>query len=399
MKRFTSFLAALVCMLLVVPLAYAAGAAAGAPDDLFAGLQALYGTIMVEAAPGAVLAILPAINLTGVAELFRPDRIAQVINATEAYGTPVMDRFYPENRRQYWGDVLVPRNKITDIVRAVPVVLRAAPGISLGGGSGTFEYLVPQPIKTRDAITAAEYNNAALAGMESLQQWANSRTARHLQTHRLTTEALAAQSLTGTITFPIANEAGVVVDTYTVGYGTNGTYTVTVDFTASATKISDIHKNLVAMRRQLTRAGYGASLQVLVGENIYAALLDKVIAVSNDTRIPARLQEDGGIRIGQFVLYPFDAEYYHPGGLGGSPAAGYTKVIGNDELMMYDAGAPWTFLRVKLDNFKLPADPAPLGVIPSVSEDGSSLSLYAESKPFPIPVPEAVIRTDATATS
>ena len=44
--------------------------------------------------------VFPGINLTGVQELFRPQRIAQVINATEAYGTPVMDLFYPESRRQ-----------------------------------------------------------------------------------------------------------------------------------------------------------------------------------------------------------------------------------------------------------------------------------------------------------
>ena len=75
---------------------------------------------------------------------------------------------------------------------------------------------------------------------------------------------------------------------------------------------------------------------------------------------------------------------------------GYVEAIGSDEVLMYDQAAPWTLLRVKLDNFKLPAEPGPLGLITALSKDGKTIELFAESKPFPIPVPESTIRTDAT---
>ena len=319
-----------------------------------------------------------------------------MINTTERYGTPVMDLFYPESRRQAWPMVLVPRQKITSITRAVPIVLRGAPGITLSHASGTFEYIEPHPVSTYDAVSAAEFNNAALAGAMAVQSWADERTRQHLQAHRLTTEALAAQSLTGTITYPIADQTGRVVDTYTVQFGTPGTFTVTKDWTDAGTTIQDIYKDLTAMRLQLERAGWNGTA-VLCGVNIMAALLDKIEAIPNDQRTLARQQDDGAVRIAEFTLKSFTGQYYHPGGVGGTnPAPGYVEVIGVDEILMYAPPAPWTFLRVKLDNFRLPENPGPLGVITAVSKDGKTIEVFAESKPFPIPVPESTIRTDAT---
>ena len=358
-------------------------------------LSALMAAAGVPLHSAGALAILPGISLVGVQDLFRPERVAQVILGTENYGTPVLDRFYPEGRRQAWDQVLVPRSKITSITRAVPIVLRGAPGVSIGGESGSFEFIEPQPIKTYDAISAAEYNNAALAGMESLQQWADGRTARHLTAHRFTTEALAAQSLSGQITFPIAASTGQIVDTYTISFGTPGTFQVSADWTNGTTTLAQIYGDLKAMRQQARRQGYNLS-RVLVGVNVFAALLDKLVVAVNETRFQGRLQDDGGIRLGEFVLEQFDAEYYHPGGIGGTPAPGYVKVIGDDEVFMYDPNAPFTLLRVRLDNFKMPANPAPLGVIAEIAKDGSVMELFVESKPFPIPVPEATLITDVT---
>ena len=346
----------------------------------------------------ATLAIaFPGVNLTGVQELFRPSRIAQVILNTEAYGTPVMDLFYPESRRQAWPMVLVPRQKITAITRAVPIVLRGAPGITISHASGTFEYIEPHPVSTYDAVSAAEFNNAALVGMMGVEAWADDRTREHLQAHRLTTEALAAQSLSGTITYPIADQTGRVVDTYTVQFGAPGAFAVSADWTAAGTTLRQIYQDLVAMRLKLERAGWNGAA-VLCGTTIMSAILDKIEAIPNDQRTVARQEDDGAVRFAEFVLRRFTGQYFHPGGPGGAnPAPGYASAIGADEVLMYDPSAPWTFLRVRLDNFKLPASPGPLGIISEVSKDGKTIELFAESKPFPIPVPEATIRTDATA--
>ncbi len=362
------------------------------------GFALLFVTAALMASnPDAVgfLAIAPLINLTGVQELFRPDRVAQVILTTENYGTPILDRFYPEARRQAWPSVLVPRSKITNITRSVPVVRRGAPGISIGHASGSFEYIEPVPIKTFDAIGSVEFNNAQLAGLQSLQSWADERIVRHLQTHRLTTEGLAAQSLSGTVTWPIVDATGSIIDTYTIDFGNPETYTVQADWSSSSTTLGQIYEDLVAMRTQLRRKGYTGNM-VDVGVKVFGYILDRVTAVTNDTRIPGRLNEDGSIQVGEFRITRLDAEYYHPGGVGGSPSAGYTKAIGDDDLVMWDSNAPWTLLRVRLDNFKMGEDPGPLGIITELTKDGGAIEMFAESKPLPIPVVESTLQTDVT---
>lgn len=395
MKRFIHVLAALVCALLVVPLTAAAAAANGTPGDLVAGFLAL---LQYDGAAGVLIApIIPGVNLNGIAELFRPERIAQVIETTDDRGTPILDRFYPESRRRRWDQVLVPVETITQITKAVPLVLRGAPGVSITGPSAAYKWIEPQPIKTYDALSAVEFNNAALAGLQSMQQWADEKTRRHIAAHRLTTEALAAQSLSGTIAFPIASATGTIVDTMTVNFGTVGSYQVAADWTDAATTIYQVYLDLVEARRTRRQVGFNPNT-VVAGKNILAALYAKIQAIANDTRVVARQEDDGGLRIGEFVVYGLDAEYYHPGGPGGTPTEGWTQVVGDDEVMMVDTGAPFTLLRVKLDNFKMPADPGPLGIITEVSKDGGVIELFAESKPFPVPVPQAIVRFDATDT-
>lgn len=348
-----------------------------------------------------VLAVVfPGINLTGVSELFRPRRIAHRILTTEAYGTPVRDRFYPAARRMAWDATLVPREKVTDITRSVPMVMRGAPGISIRHESSTFEYFEPQPIKTYDAVTAAEYNNAALVSMRAMEQWSDMRIDKHIGSHRQTIEALCAMSLTGTVTYPIADQTGNIIDNYVVVYGTPGSYTVLVDWTDSGTTIGGIYKDLINMKLQLQRAGYNPR-DVLVGLNISTAVHDKIEALPNDNRSGARKNDDGTFKVGEFNVVPFTEQYYHPGGPGGSPSAGYTASLGADEVLMYDAMAPWSLLRCKLDNFKMAGTGSTevgLGAVVELSKDGGAIELFFESKPFPIPVPESTIRTDATST-
>ena len=136
---------------------------------------------------------------------------------------------------------------------------------------------------------------------------------------------------------------------------------------------------------------------VLLGDDIFDAVYKKVDGLPNDTRTPARIQEDGSIRLFGFVLTNFTGQYWHPGNVGGSIAEGYYDVIGKQEVMMYDPAAPWTLLRVLLDAFTDPT--VPLRTVAKMNDDETEIKLYFQSKPFPIPPYLAITRTDATVTA
>lgn len=335
------------------------------------------------------------VNFNNVQQLFKPDRVAQVIRDTETHGTQVLDRFYPPETRQPWDQVLVPVEEIQSITRAVPLVIRGAEGIAIGGDQQTFNYIEPQAVKTKAALAATEYNNARQVSMETVQEWANRKTARTVETHRKTAEALAAESLTGTVQYPIYDTQGNKIGDFTVNYGSLQSFTVSADWTADATKLSTIHQDLSDMRRILERAGYAGN-RITVGTAVFGALIDKVQAIGNDTRLTARVTDEGGIRLGQYLIEEFAGQYFDPDG------DTYRDSIGANELLMDDRNAPWTHLWVRLDNFKMLNEfgsavrQSPLGIVTEVSQDGSVINMYAESKPFAIPPVRAMLRTDVT---
>lgn len=345
------------------------------------------------------------VNINQVNRLFAPTQLARVATEERRVETPTMDRFFPERSRRNWDQPLVPVRLIQRITKAVPLVLRGAPGVALPNASRADKWIEPQPVSTYDAVGAVEFNNARMAdtlsggGTVSQQSWADEQTRWHLDTHRLTADALCAQALTGTISYPIADASGNIVAMFEVTFGAVKPFTVTADWTAGATTIGQIKKDLDRNYREMGRDNRMGG-RVTVGEEVSASILDKVEALPNDSRTTARQQDDGTIRIGRHVITEHTAEYFHPGSLDGSIEEGYKAVIGPTEVLMDDAGADVRLLAVVLDNFKLTGNGLGnirFGILNEISESGKAINQYAESKPFPIPAVDSMRRGDATA--
>jgi len=339
------------------------------------------------------------VQLSSIKQLFRPEQVAQVVVETDARGTPVLDEFYPENTREPFDQVLVPVERITSVTDAVPMVVRGAPGIPIQGESNSIDYIEAQPVRTYEALNATQFNNAREVSQQTLQDFADRQTGRHLETHRKTANSLAADSLDGQISFPLFNETGSKVDDYEIDFGASDIkgYAVQADWTAEITKLSSIHSDLREMRRLMRRDGKQVT-DVLLGPDAFDAVLEKAKAVGNDTRIPARLTDDGTIRLGGFDLREFAAEFQD------AETGSYEQVLSDAQLLMYDGNADWTLLYPRLDNFKMleafGADSlrqTPLGVVAEFSESGDSINIYANSKPFPIPPVRSILSTDVSA--
>jgi len=340
------------------------------------------------------------VNLNSIAQLFRPENVAQVIVETDARGTPVLDEFYPPETRSRWDQVLVPVEQITSVTSAVPMVMRGAPGMPISGESSSIDYIEPQAVKTYDSLGAVGYNNAREVSQEAVQDWADRQIQRHLETHRKTANSLAADTLDGQVSFPIYNEQGQKVDDFVIDFGASQikTYTVSADWTAAATTLATIHGDLREMERVMNRDGKQVT-DVLVGSAVFDAILDKVNSLSQDTRMTARLTEEGNIRLGSYTLRDFAAEYQDP------ETGSFSTAIGKNQVLMYDGNADWTHLWVRLDNFKMlnafganALRQSPMGVVAELSKSGDAIDVFANSKPFPIPPVRSILSTDATVT-
>ena len=340
------------------------------------------------------------VNLNQVNRLFAPREIARVATEERRVETPTMDRFFPQSRRRDWNQPLIPLRLITRITKAVPLVLRGAPGVSLPNASRADKWIEPQDVSTFDAIGAVEFNNARMAdllaggGTESQQSWADEQSRHHLDTHRLTADALCAQSLTGQVSYPIADKTGRIVEMFVVTFGTVQPFVANYDWTAGATTIGDIKLDLDQNYRLQQRRNRMSS-RVSVGSVAMAAVYDKLEVLPNDNRTNARQLDNGDVRIGRYTLTEHNVEYYHPGTPDDSIEAGYKQVVGPTEVLLDDPNADAALFAVVLDNFKLTGSGQAnirFGVLNEMSEDGRSINQYAFSKPFPVPPVESMRR-------
>lgn len=338
----------------------------------------------------------PAALARDVAARFAPTQIARRIQNTESYGTPVLDKFFPPSVRRTWPLQRVYLRTDDDVRRAVPVVARGSEGLAIPNKGRKIIEVDVLPVFTRDGIDVVRYNEAKLYGQaEGAQAYVDMEIDRHLDVHMKTHEAIAAQSLTGTIDYPLADETGEIVDSMVVDLGAPIGFVPSVDWTADATTVADIIADLDRLVRERARKGYGtAKDDIVVGSDAYTAVYKKLQGATNDARFPGRVLEAGGIQVGEYTLRQMNEEYYHP-------VNGHTGVISLTEVLAYDRGQPFAHLRVPLDKWNVTPQEAALGyaVVVKMNDSETKLNVWMQSRKLPVPPTPTISRFDATATA
>ena len=340
----------------------------------------------------------PTINVRNLQHLFRPDAIAAVIVQRQQTGYRALQRWFPAPVRRPWPSVSVPVEEIVAVTKSAPVVRRGSGGVSLTPFSGAINTYTPQPVKLHDVFTAVDFNNLQLFMPVDRQSYADQKTARMWDTVLKTADGMAAQAATtGKIDWPLYSDVGGIIGTAELDFDPNArkpTFTVTADWTHNNTKLETIINDLTAMQALIMRNGY-SQMEVALGTAVFSAVLGKVAALSNDSRIEGKVERQDGqqvILLAGFRLSLENGQYWKPAAGGGQ----WTDIVSPDDVVMYATDAPWSFLWVKLDSFALGNQAMPLGITVKESDDGSDLNIYGQSKPVPIPAVTATIKTDAT---
>ena len=147
--------------------------------------------------------------------LQNPKVIAEVVKSLPPVKTKVLDDVYTRKVNHPFPQIGI--KEVQDVAGAVPVVRRGAPGVPVSGRDSSITYIEPQPIKVNDSVTAADANNLKSMGAQGYRAFMAQKLDILRRKVKATTEALAAQSLTGKISYPIRLENGQN-DTYEVAY-------------------------------------------------------------------------------------------------------------------------------------------------------------------------------------
>lgn len=324
--------------------------------------------------------------------IFTPAAVAQDLQVLPIVQSQILDTYYPESKRSQHPLPVIAADELAQTIGTVPVVKRGTASTPIAGGSDTITYIEPQGIEPKTFVSASELNNLKVMlsmqanGLDPVAVWRQSKENLLRLTARRTIDALASQSLSGAISYPMKIEGGY--GTYTVNFGTILTTIITSKWDQDATTIANILQDCINMQLALQAKGYGSNIRWEVGTNVYVALCKKVLAVANDQRMVGRLDEKG-VTIGGFTFVCMAGSYLNP------QTGAATVHLGAKKVRAIDLDAPFKLIYTAIDDLEAGLLPMPFFVNPVQKRDPSGYDLIGKTKPLPCPVVNAICESAA----
>ncbi len=313
--------------------------------------------------------------------LFSIESIARNLEVLPDAKTKVMDDLYPESMRSTHPFAQIGVREFKQIAHAVPVVRRGTQSYELGGGRGSIDFIEPQPIDTEMFVTAKELNDLKTLDPGGQDAWVQSKLNYGRNVLRATAEALACQSITGSISYPMKISGGF--DTYTVDFGTVGIVTPAKQWNATGATLADVYKTLEKMAEGIEDNGFGVQVEFRAGSAVYAFLVSLIAGAPNDSRINAKVSNEG-IVLGEYVIRKLKGRYRNP------QTKNYVNAIGDNEILAVDKGTGFALKYMAIDNLNAGLAALPLFVNVVADAKGKGYTLNFLSTPFPMPIVDAM---------
>ncbi|MBE8578719.1 major capsid protein [Vibrio sp. OPT18] len=265
----------------------------------------------------------------------------------------------------------------------VPVVRRGTEAYALDKGTGEMVKIDPNGVDVSDFVSAADLNDLALIfqqqGEKAIKGYLETRINDMLIVVQKTIEAMAAQSLTGTIAYPMKTDAGI--DMYTIEFGDPIQHALDTKLTASST-ITELFMLLEDMHEAMQLKDYGDVVKVLAGRKAYSIAMT-IATAKNQSTIKAVLGEQGEIIIGGYSIMKQTGKYK---GVNNA----MTDKIASNAFCMVDTNANHKLYYLALDDIKAGNKPMPFFATHDIKTNPSGLEILGKSKPLPAPIVNAI---------
>lgn len=312
---------------------------------------------------------------------FTRDAVVDTLQRLPELRTPVMDLIYPSRVNHPfpvvgYKDLGLPSGNI-------PVVRRGSQSYPLVPKDGSVTMIEVQPVNPSVFLSAADLNNLKLLDPQGQQQYIDNQIDNLRRACRATAEALAAQSLTGAISYPLQGDGGALL-TYDIEFGTPGSVTETKKWDDSGTKVSDIIKTLGKMMDTLKKTAPAMDVVFLCGFDVYAALVEKIGALPNSAiaQIGADFVNIGGVA--KIQLLPAT---YMDLSTGSAVSAIPAKTV-----VAVDRSSGFKLMYAALDNLEAGLVALPFYAQPVNMQDPSGVKIIGESKPLPVPNVKGIVK-------
>ncbi len=280
-------------------------------------------------------------------------------------GTPIL---YP--------DVKIPLSLLEDVLTNAPVVRRGTKHFALDFGKASTQSIEVQGIDLSHFMKGAELNNLKSLGKVALKQMLTIQMNKLSETTDKTVEALCAQSLTGSISYPMKTEGGAL-ERYEIDLGTPLSHALTTKLDASGATIMDVYTTLTAMHEKIKEKGFGDKVVTLAGSQVFNQILK--LAEGSKTNLLKVEVGEGKVSIAGYVIELESGTYQDV--IGGSKQV--VSKVDAKKLVMFDQNANQKLYYLALDDLDAGLKPLPIYIKAVKCDNPSGIELLSSSKPFP----------------
>ncbi|WP_321495626.1 major capsid protein [uncultured Desulfobacter sp.] len=313
---------------------------------------------------------------------FNVKAVAQRLKQLQPLKTTVVDTFFTRKVNHPFDKV--GRSDLSSILATMPLINRGAASLAVKRGSLSLDDYEPFEVATHDFFTAADMNRLKHLDEQGVQARLSTVDDNLRRICRATAEGIAAKSLTGTVSWPVALEGGGT-DTYQVSFGSPLSYTPDVLWDASGATVRKVFNHLQEMETLVEDSGYGGVVKYWAGKDAYNQLLALTEVYGENPKAKLRVEVSAdGISLGGFLIKKMAESYLDP--ITGTS----TAKVGAKQIMAYASDAVHTLFYCALDDLDANLQPMPYYSKPVKSQDPSGVKIIGRSKPFPAPVVKAI---------
>lgn len=324
--------------------------------------------------------------MLNIKRFFTPQAVAMRLKQLPKLKTTVVDTFFGRKVNHPFDKV--GKSDLTAVGVPAPLISRGAPSLPVGRGRLSLGDYEPFEVANHDFFTAADMNTLKNLDQLSIEARLSGVDDNLRRICRITTEAIASVSLTGTITWPVALENGQM-DVYKVKFGDPETYEPAKLWDAADAKVRGVFNDLQEMETIVDDSGYGGTVEFWAGKKAYNQLLALVEVYGENPKAKLRVEVSAkGIDIGGYLVKKMTEKYIHPIGKTATPK------VPDHKILAWASDAVHTLFYCALDDLDGKLAPLPYFSKPIETKDPSGVKVVGRSKPFPVPVVKAMCWAD-----
>jgi len=326
------------------------------------------------------------IQTLNLAQYFTLDQNIGRLERLPEIKSPIMDIVYPEHKRTNYPRSIVALKDLPREVKNVPVIMRGTQAVPIGDkkSAGGYE---PFPIEVSMTLTAADLNDLIATGFSTnAQAEIDQKVDRMRKTTHATTEALAAQSLTGKIQYPVRGALADNSELYAADFGATKTHAAAKAWNNNSITLADIIKDCLAMGDKARGNSFGNALTVMVNSSAFNLVINQIL--KQPTNILSLSVADNAISFPGFTLRRLASTYYD------YKTKQEVPVIPDGKACAVATDAPHWLPYCAIDDIDAQLAPLPFFSKAVKIDNPSAWELYGKSKPFPVPIVDAICWAD-----